>query len=39
VKITPGSCPYCGVINRESEAIQGLTAPPAAVFAGQMELL
>lgn len=28
IEVPPGSCPYCGVVNRESEAIHGLTAPP-----------
>lgn len=28
MKITPGSCPYCGVINRESEAVMGMTEAP-----------
>lgn len=28
IEVPPGSCPYCGVINREAEAIHGMTDPP-----------
>jgi hypothetical protein len=27
IEVPPGSCPYCGVINREAEAIRGMTDP------------
>lgn len=27
MNITPGCCPYCGVINRVAEAVKGMTEP------------